>query len=482
MGIESKLATHDRYQIELKLGYTLDPSRRKNKYNVDLFMFIPRSLGMNQTSYTKDRFYEDIQGYIRFKTPAFTFEELNDPANSRSPLTRMKKFMEHPEEIKRIIAEMKLFACTVRVALRTDITSLRQDIKRQQTGDIELKLKKVCQGLKTSLSEFRSLHTILHNNKINDNLKNAFRHTDEYMGIAIDGLLNSFNNTITTSFMSPTQSGALSDIATPLIISEYEHRKEQGFAIYEKDGANEPFLYRKGVLKKIITSILFLKTHTHEATVVAKDFIFAISAGIAMIIATVVTLWAGHKYGATSLPFVLAIVIGYMAKDRIKDWLKLIFSKRMTRWFADYKVDIMDPANDAKIGVCKQAFSFISESKVPPKILEMRKHGTPHHFWIEEEIIKYEKDVILNPSAILKAHTRMRGVTDIIRFNMHRFLERMDEPYERRKALDPATREILDFKFARTYHIVLVLKLDEDIRKVRIYLNQNGILKIEEAI
>jgi len=154
----------------------------------------------------------------------------------------------------------------------------------------------------------------------------------------------------------------------------------------------------------------------------------------------------------------------------------------MTRWFADYKVDIMDPANDAKIGVCKQAFSFISESKVPPKILEMRKHGTPHHFWIEEEIIKYEKDVILNPSAILKAHTRMRGVTDIIRFNMHRFLERMDEPYERRKALDPATREILDFKFARTYHIVLVLKLDEDIRKVRIYLNQNGILKIEEAI
>lgn len=476
--IESKLTSHDRYQFELKLGYTLNPNLDRNKYNVELYMFIPGSLGINSNSYTKEQFFNDIQGYIRFKTPAFTFDELTDPNNHLSPLTRIKDFLDTTKDRKKLIAELKLFACTVRVALRNEITEIRRKIKKQEFGDLKYYLEKLYSGLKNCLADFRSLK--LHDLRIHGDIKTAFRYTDEYIGIAIDGLLNSLHNTIITSYMDEALSKELSSIIAPLIISEFNHRKENNFAVYSLGGENETFLYRKGILKKIITSILFLKTHTQEGMTFAKDIVFAISAGVAMILATGVTLWAGHRYGATSIPFVLAIVVGYMAKDRIKDWLKLIFSKKMTTLFSDYKTDILDPANFAKIGVCKQAFSFLSENKIPSKIMEIRRRNTPSYFWLEENIIKYEKDVFLRPRAILKAHTRMRDVTDIIRFNVRQFLEKMDEPYELRRALNPETHEVREFKFARIYHITMILKLDNEIRKVRMVLNQNGIMRVEE--
>src|SRR3989338_3296501 len=92
-GIQGKIAAHDRYHFELKLSYTLNPERAKNKYNLELYYFIPKSLGVNRGSYSKRNFFNNIQGYIRFKTPFFSFGALTDPENILSPLTKIKKLL-----------------------------------------------------------------------------------------------------------------------------------------------------------------------------------------------------------------------------------------------------------------------------------------------------------------------------------------------------------------------------------------------------
>lgn len=479
--IEGKIVAHDRHQFELKLGYVLDPALSRNKYDIELYFFIPKSLGINSDTYDKRSFFNDVQSYIRFKTPVFSFDQLVDPANKLSPLTRLKELLSGNADRKKLIAETKLCACMLRVALRNSITQIRRLIKKGEANYLKDLTVAMGGGLKNCLGEFRNLTPALEQPLVHEDARIAFRHADEYLGIVLDGLLNSLHNTMAESAFPEDLVREVNAVITPIIADEFRHRKSRGYATYSIDGDNELFLYRKGVLKKIITSILFLRTHTHEGMTFAKDIVFAVAAGIAMVLATIVTVWAGQKWGSTSIPFVLAIVIGYMAKDRIKDWCKFIFSKKMTRLLSDFKTDVLDPATEKKIGVCRQAFSFISEKKIPPEVVAVRRRNTPPDFWLPEDVIKYEKDVFLKPGPIFKAHARLRNITDIIRFNMHQLLDRMDEPYEIRRAIDPETGNMASFTCARVYHVNIVLKLEGEIRRMRVVLNQNGIIRIEEV-
>ncbi len=480
--IEGKLVAHDRHQFELKLGYNLEPDRKRNKFNVELFLFIPRSLGINRDTYLKSEFYEDIQSYIRFRTPVFTCEEIANRHNPVSPLSKTHRLIDEKAGDKKIIAEIKLFACAFRVSIRNQVTAIRRHIKTQAFDEMVEDISSLCAGIDECLSSFRTLEPKLDSGGFDEDVKISFRHADEFIGIAIDGLLNSLNNTLHSSFLDKGVTEQTTALLRSLIEKEYEYRKAKGFATYEENSDNELFLHRKSILKKLVTGILFLTTHTMEGSLVARDLIFAISAGIAMIIATVVTLWAGQKWGSTSIPFVLAIVIGYMAKDRIKDWLKYLFSRKMTRWFSDYKTDILDPASGRPIGSCRHAFSFLAESQVPANVMKLRRQELPPDFWLPEDIIKYEKSVELNPMQILKTHASRRDITDIIRYNIHDFLERMDEPFEIRTALDPKSGETKQFRFARTYHVNLILKLQNELRRIRLIMNQNGINRIEEVV
>ena len=232
----------------------------------------------------------------------------------------------------------------------------------------------------------------------------------------------------------------------------------------------------------LIMNVLFLETHSKEGSTYLKDVIFAISAGAAMIVATAVAVWAGHRWSTTSLPFILAIVIGYMVKDRIKDWLKLISTKKMTGWLSDYKTNIKDPETGKKIGLCKEAVSYIPEKRVAKNVMALRNKGVASsRFSLPQDVIKYEKEISLKPRLIYRTHSRLRDVTDIIRFNVMKFLERMDEPFEVRKIYDVESGEIKKFESSRVYYVNLILKLGEQMHRVRLVLNREGIKRVEEV-
>ncbi len=482
--IEGKLVVHDRHQFEMKLGYTLDPRKFHNNYKIELYFFIPRSLGINRHTYSKRYFFSDIQGYIRFKTPFFSFSEVVDPGNKRSPLTRVRNSLTSPTPDRtKIINELKLFACVFRVALRNVVADISKQIMSEQTEHLSESIEKLCSDVNVCIAEFRDMRKFIDDEGTNGDVKRAFSLADEYVGIILDDFLNSINNSVIDSTVSNSIKRHATDVISPIILAEFDYRRANGYAIYAQNSENELFLYRKSLLKKIITSILFLETHTQEGIPYVRDFVFAIAAGIAMIIAASVTIWAGLKWSTTSIQFVLAIVIGYMVKDRIKDWLKYVFSTKMTRWLSDYKTDIIDVETSKKIGICRQAFSFIPEKYVPKEIIQLRRSSHHHSsdFWLSEEIIKYEKDVTLRPGSIIKSHTRLGDITDIIRFNVHRFLDRMDDPYEYNRAYDTNTGNPEEFKCARVYHVNLVLKLSGQMKRFRLILDQIGLKRVEEV-
>ncbi|GIW22851.1 MAG: hypothetical protein KatS3mg068_1858 [Candidatus Sericytochromatia bacterium] len=69
--IKSSNTVHDRYQFESSFDFDIrshDDERKKN-YQIDMYIFIPENIGINNDTYTRDNFYKDLTNYIRIKTP-----------------------------------------------------------------------------------------------------------------------------------------------------------------------------------------------------------------------------------------------------------------------------------------------------------------------------------------------------------------------------------------------------------------------------
>src|SRR5690606_32376591 len=97
------------------------------KYGVELFFHVPNSLYINAETYPKSAVYGGVHNYVRLKTPSLTFGEL--ARSSASPLVRLESLTaeaEGPLDEGELILTAKLFACTVRGALRRFATRARR--------------------------------------------------------------------------------------------------------------------------------------------------------------------------------------------------------------------------------------------------------------------------------------------------------------------------------------------------------------------
>ena len=105
----------------------------------------------------------------------------------------------------------------------------------------------------------------------------------------------------------------------------------------ESDDGNGRFVYHASLLKKFAESDLFLQSNKSHNTFLIEQIFYSVTAGIAMLFATVTSFFFQQKYGNFTFPFLVALVISYMFKDRIKDLLRMIFAKRLSSRIYDTK-------------------------------------------------------------------------------------------------------------------------------------------------
>jgi len=63
------------------------------------------------------------------------------------------------------------------------------------------------------------------------------------------------------------------------------------------------FVYRRGILKKFISSVLYLKVEVSERKALSQ-ILFGIAAGLAMLFAVIATIYAQNRFSLNSWPFV----------------------------------------------------------------------------------------------------------------------------------------------------------------------------------
>ncbi len=397
--LEASIGIHDRYQIELKLGYTLPEEVRSTSYELDLYLYAPRSLGINPSTYSKQQFYTDLQTYIRLKTPLVPLLLID--RGPRSPMGLLRSTIEAVENALPVRLphsfenEIKIFCCILKSATRDFVKYILRTERREDRRRL---VKEYVTALQSITTEYRELRKFIQMPGIEERALELYSFGDEYISLLVEDY--TFHLLEGLRGFAEALSQDLREELLAVSENEVQYRESRGYpSIPEEERDNETLVFRRSVLKKYMASILFLDTKIRRDGVWLEQTLFGLAAGLAMVFATGAAFISQSVYGTLTAPFFMALVISYIFKDRIKDILRLYISRRVTRALFDHKTKIQS-ASRGVVGLCRESCEFVPERKIPAEIHSMRDrdHITEiENGWGGEQTLLYRKRVQLSP-------------------------------------------------------------------------------------
>ncbi len=481
--IRDSFTRHDRYEFEMVFRY---PRPREKggaeEYHADVYFFLPPSLGINRETYPAEMFYRDMRRYIRLRTPSVELRAIPD-----GPLLRLKmaiiRFADDPSESnsKEFVDRTKLFCSILKSALRDGSRELMQ---KKGDGDFRKIFLDTQSAIDRIKQEFRNLRPLLDVSRVSPRDLEWFGFADEFVSL----LTNKWRCRQYEDLGSAPEFEDIRRFLHDRIADEIGYRRECGYpSVPDPADGNELLLYREGVLKKIMASVLFLRVCRQRDGVLAENLVFGLAAAIAMTFVTAVSfVWHGLFLEPFSLAFFSIWVLAYVGKDRIKDLLKLYFKNHLKRYFYDYRTRLHN-ALGHPVGCCREGVSFVPENRVPEKVLTLRGRsflGCLENAESAEEILHMRELLTVRPekNKFVLPDTDVTGIVDIMRFNLRHFMEHMDNP--EKEILLPSGGHLRSRTARRVYHVNVVVHyaMDEapDVyRHFRMILARDGIRRIE---
>ena len=477
---------HDKHQLEIKSNYLFDEAKSNSTYEVDTYLFIPKSLGINRHTYRKINFYDSIKSYIRFKTPDFHLSKVADGKNS--PFNRLN---ESHENLTRNFTETGFSEFEYRNKYFVSVTvhAIRSEAVKvvKHPTDVNNSITDFLKTMEYVINKYRSLGKKISESKFSDKTLQEHNLGDEYISLIKEKYLFYILDSLERK-LAQEKIDTIKKLILNTIKDEIDYRKEQGYkSIVNEKSDNEEFLYRFSAYKKYFGSILYLNSESSEEGVWLEQILFGIAAGFAMLFATAVAFYYQSVYGSLTSQLFVVLVISYIFKDRIKEIMRLIFSKKVLKGLYDFKIKVF--FNEKfRIGTFKNRFDFIRWSEIPENILALRNKNRPKEFinkFAKEKVILFRQKIELNPNAHKKflSEIESQGITDILRFDVSRLLTKMDDP---QKSVYVLTENgYKKIKSKRVYHINFLIKFtgmkNTVINRYRIVLNKHGIQRIEKV-
>ncbi len=508
MMVARRVEKHDPTQLELKLAYMLDPARRWQRYSVDAWIFVPRNLGLSRASYPRERFYEDTAAFVRIKTPTVALSALGDEVLSgqwfdlaRTPLRlllagdgRLGESVSH---------RIKLLGCIYRRTIDDEAAAisarfegfeeLDSEAARDRAKDLARGMSGFAEELRAALRQLRTLSGPCEQAALSSRVGEVWRTVDEYVSLVAEEACTALvevADTVREGLRVKAFDRAREALADAALRS-YRYRRGRGYPSYVRpEEENEELPYRVHLLKRTVRSALYLQIREADSGRLATNVIGAVAAGLAMLFATLATLWAQGSFEMASLAFVGVAVVSYIIKDRIKEATKRALGRHVARYMPDKVVEVMDPGTGALLCRVQEAVSVSDTARVPAEIESLRNIEHPTATATEgrpETAIRYVKQVSLRSRDLSRRTEGLTGLNDIIRFNVNRLRARMEDPVESRRILDPETREVVSVDCSRVYHVNLVVKYTKgtgadakcEVDRLRLVLDRSGIKRVE---
>ena len=482
---DEAIRIRDLHQFEIKLHYPLSRDRDTTTYDLECYIFVPHSLGVHRANYSKARFYDDLQTHIRFKTPSLPLTAI--AVGQESPLGKLEASILQLEkaapdtQLGEFEYRLKLFCCILQSSLRDCVAFIKETADSDDRGH---QVQHYLAAVGAITKSYRTLRSKIMLPAVPQHARAIYAFGDEYISLLVErnsyDLLNHLKSTDGPEWRKRWRK--IMDV----ISHEVSYRESRRYPSIPTDqGDNEQLIFRRNVLKKFMQNVLFLNTKTRHEGEVIEHSLFGIAAGISMLFATGVLFISQSIYGPLTMPVFLALVIGYMFKDRIKEILRMYFSQMVSNLLFDHKTRMYrDP--DHPIGHCRESFDFVDEAKVPGHVMRIRArdHITEiESDWVSEDILRYRKRISLSSQAISAAYSDIDtdGINDIMRFNVAAFTRRMGNPRKELFVLDED--DYHKVKAERVYHLNMILRYGSTDRvryeRFRIVLNRRRIKRIE---
>lgn len=480
---------HDRFTLEFKVGYKADREQPLNKYSMNTWIFIPHSLDINPATYSKEAFYKDLHTNTRLMTPIYLLGEI--VKGKGEPLGNLKraiqKMVDNPD--KNSIGEyeyiIKMFAAIYKSSLRNQVYYIIKPPTEE--GRLEL-CQTLIEDIKSILFEYRALNKNIAVPTLPRESFDYFSFGDEFIS---DVTLKWLFKLVT--FLDGQHNGIylkIKEELLSLISLESEHRANRGYIVVEKESkeANRNLVYRSGALKKYIESELFLDIAKKRDGIIVEQVYYSLAAGISMIFATAIAFSFQQRYGNFTVPLFVALVVGYMLKDRIKELFRFYFAHKLKEKYFDNKTTIS--LNQNAIGWSKEGVDFIQDHMLPKDVLRIRNR-TPlleaDNRYTAEKIILFRKVLELDRELLdLNSEFYISGINEILRFNLSTYLLKTDEPDVPLYILstDSSNGDYLEVIGNKVYYLNFIIQFKyknfETFKRYRVIFNRRGINEIEE--
>ncbi len=490
-----RVAVHDHYQLEMKLGYPL-VGGRKTRYRIDTYIFAPQSLGINAVTYGRSDFYRDIQHYVRMKTPQLTLRQLLDEANS--PLCDSEKVLAtHPAGLssaleQRLRDSFRFLRAILKSALQEAASPMNRPAPPNPAARATIYLgvaNALLDDAGAIIDRYRFLGIALNRAHAGPTLQRTYRLTDESMSLLVEEALLKHHEQASLWLPSELRDLWRERLATK-IRSEIAHRQEQRYPSVLTKQSQDDYLLRVSALKKFTSSVLWLPTNVRREGTTWEQVLFSIAAGVSMVFATVVAFFAQSIYGQFTLPVFVALVVAYMFKDRIKEQGRAMSASFLSRRLYDYRTVIQTQDEQRTLGYVREKMTYVDLRQVPEAVRAVRDAGGDGLLDLpsqQETVILYTKDVMLNGAAFRYIREHDLGgnaINDIMRYDIRPFLRKMDDPRQEKLMLDG--ERVVRVRCHRTYHLNLVSvfrNADQDAptsERTLLVLDRKGIVRIAQ--
>lgn len=464
-------------QFEVRQEIFFEPKQKHVRYRIETYMFSPVSLQINQENYKPADCLHLFKNYIRLRAPSIPLEELNEESDVSKRIDQAFEYYASPyadDEGQFFISATKLYALTFKRSIRVKVRNLMQQ-KEVSADDI------------TSFSY--SLHQAL---DVYRSRMKKFRAVGEKLNSESDMFCDEFMSTSTLYYLQKLYAAVEDESVKAFIKSiwnqEYVYReKHHPESTRRGELGPERTLYRWRILSRYVGSYLFLNIKPRSGSSMVLHSLYGVAAAVSMIFATLIAFIWQEKYGSLSSNLFLAMVIGYIFKDRIKDLLKENLAKRFRKWIPDRRLQIL---RDDKyhVGDCRESYSFFKEKDLPQSIRALRQQAQSVkgvYDWRFENILLYKKEMSIRTDASLFSDARY-ALLDTTWFNISPFLTFVDASQD---DLPVASPEDLTVRQAeKIYHLYFVRRLqgvrdrgEETIKEevIRVVINHEGIKRIQ---
>lgn len=477
--IEEHIKIHDDFSIEIKVGFLVDDNKEVNDFSMNMWVFIPNSLDINKYTFSKQDFYRDVKSNIRLVTPSYELDEIANTENLPFKLLYESFEFALADAIQANIDDfethIKMFQSILKSSLRDTVNEIT---KTEHRSELIRNFKKNVALIATN---YRKMGCLIPESE--NKIREFYSFGDEFMSNQIELHSLKILKGFTTIEKDKKQ------ILT-LINSEINYKKAHKIPVVEVNSStlNRDLISRFSTLKKYMESQLFLKKNVKEDGALVRQFYYSVAAGISMFFATIIAFSFQQKYGNFTLPLFIALVVGYMLKDRIKELSRFYFSQKLDSKYYDNRTEIS--FKKILLGWYKESQTFIKEQNVPQEIIQLRSRSAileAENRMNDEKIILYRMRVQLDKKEINKANIYpIPGVNNIIRFNLTPFLTKMDDPYIPLYVPDEldGQTEYKIIKGEKIYYLNLILQYESqnqlNLKRYRIAFNREGIKNLEK--